>query len=57
MGKRLKDYTIEDRKARPMCPAKPIDFGDDETTYRIMLDAAKRVIRRHKKELIALAHK
>lgn len=30
MGKRLKDYTIEDRKARPMCPAKPIDFGDDD---------------------------
>lgn len=57
MGKRLKDYTIEDRKARPMCPAKPIDFGDDETTNRIMLDAAKRLIRRHKKELIALAHK
>ncbi|MDO5541667.1 MAG: hypothetical protein Q4F77_00020 [Acinetobacter sp.] len=56
MAKRLKDYTIEDRKARPMCPAKPIDFGDDETTKRIMLDA-ERVIRRHKKKLIALAHK
>mgnify|MGYP006900713807 FL=1 len=40
-----------------MCPTLLIEFGDDETTNRIMLDAAKRVIRRHKKELIALAHK
>ncbi len=56
MVKRLKDFTIENRKPRPIVPVLPMQFGDDEATKRVM-HSATQVIRQHKDELTKLAYK
>lgn len=57
MVKRLKDFTIENRKPRPIVPVLPMQFGDGEATKRIVMHSAKQVIRQHKDELTKLAYK
>ena len=57
MVKRLKDFTIENRKPRPIVPVLPMQFGDDEATKRIVMHSATQVIRQHKDELTKLAYK
>jgi len=57
MVKRLKDFKIEDRKARPTMAGQVLfmQFSNDEATKRIVIHSAKRVIRQHKDELHELA--
>ena len=59
MVKRLKDFKVEGRKARPtmLYQVLPMQFSNDEATKRIVMHYAKRVIRRHKDELNKLAYK
>lgn len=59
MKKRLKDYTVENRKPRSngITQVWPIAFEDHDATRRIVKHAVKRVIRQHKEEIQALAHK
>jgi hypothetical protein len=59
MVKRLKDFSIEDRKARPTMAGQVLSmqFSNDEATKRIVMHSAKRVIRQHKDELNELAYK
>ena len=59
MKKRLKDYTIENRKSRSngVTQVLPIAFEDNDATRRIVKHVAKRVIWQHKKEIQALAYK
>ena len=47
MVKRLKDFKIEDRKARPTMAGQVLfmQFSNDEATKRIVIHSAKRVIR------------
>ncbi|WP_171294691.1 hypothetical protein [Acinetobacter populi] len=58
MIKRLNDFEVADPKDRPSSKTVsvlPMQFGDGEATKRIVLQAAKRVIEKHKDELLALA--
>jgi len=59
MAKRLKDFKVEDRKARPMIASQVLSmqFSNDEATKRIVMHSAKRVIHQHKDELLELAYK
>ena len=59
MVKRLKDFKVEGRKARPAIAGQvlPMQFSNDEATKRIVIYSAKRVIRQHKDELNELAYK
>lgn len=59
MKKRLKDYTIENRKSRSngVIQVFPIAFEDNDATRRIVKHVVKRVIRQHKEEIQALAYK
>lgn len=59
MKKRLKDYTVENRKPRSngITHVLPIAFEDNDATRRIVKHVAKRVIWQHKKEIQALAYK
>ena len=59
MIKRLKDFKVEDRKARPTIASQllSMQFSNDEATKRIVMHSAKRVIRQHKDELNELAYK
>lgn len=59
MVKRLKDFKVEGRKARPTIVGQVLsmEFSNDEATKRIVMHSAKRVIRQHKDELNELAYK
>lgn len=59
MKKRLKDYTVENRKPRSngITQVLPIAFEDNDATRRIVKHVAKRVIWQHKKEIQALTYK
>ena len=59
MKKRLKDYTIENRRLRSndITRILPIAFEDNDVTRRIIKHVVKRVIRQHKEEIQALAYK
>lgn len=59
MIKRLKDFKVEDRKARPTIASQVLSmqFSNDEATKRIVMHSAKRVINQHKDELLELAYK
>ena len=59
MIKRLKDFKVEDRKARPTIASQVLSmqFSNDEATKRIVMHSAKRVIPQHKDELLELAYK
>ena len=59
MIKRLKDFKVEDRKARPNITSqvRSMQFSNDEATKRIVMHSAKRVIHQHKDELLELAYK
>ena len=57
--KRLKDFKVTERIPRPVIAKllMPMQFGDDETTRRIVRYHARRVIRRHREEIQKLAYK
>mgnify|MGYP003617300759 CR=1 FL=1 len=57
--KRLKDFKIENRKARPTIAGQVLSmqFSNDEATKRIVMHSVKRVIHQHKDELNELAYK
>ena len=55
--KRLKDFKITERIPRQTIKVLPMQFGDDETTRRIVRHHARRVIRRHREEIQKLAYK
>lgn len=56
--KRLEDINLEDRNKRPaITPILPMKLGDDEASRRVIMHSARKVIRQHKDELIALAYK
>lgn len=57
--KRLHDYKIENRKARPIAEVQvlSIPFNDDAATKRVVIHSAKRVIKQHKQEIQTLAYK
>ena len=57
--KRLKDFKITERIPRSAIAklVLPMQFGDDETTRRIVIHHARRVIRRHREEIQKLAYK
>ncbi|CAI6143721.1 hypothetical protein ACKEPL_01110 [Acinetobacter baumannii] len=59
MIKRLKDFKVEDRKARDSLAGQvlPIRFNNDDATKRVVMHSAKRVIRQHKDEIQELAYK
>ncbi|RKG35216.1 hypothetical protein D7V21_04955 [Acinetobacter guerrae] len=59
MTKRLKDFKIENHKARPEISRQivSIQFEDDEATKRMVMHSAKRVILQHKEEIQELAYK
>lgn len=59
MKKRLKDYTIDNRKSRSndITQVLPITFEDNDATRRIVKHVVRRVLRQHKKEIQALAYK
>ncbi|MBS7829398.1 hypothetical protein J7554_09720 [Wohlfahrtiimonas chitiniclastica] len=59
MKKRLKDYTIENRKSRSngITQVLPIIFEDNDATRRIVKHVVRRVIRQHQEEIQALAYK
>ncbi|MCS4299196.1 hypothetical protein ACNPQK_08915 [Acinetobacter guillouiae] len=59
MVKRLKDFKIENRKARPTIAGQVLSmqFSNDEATKRIVMHSVKRVIHQHKDELNELAYK
>lgn len=59
MNKRLKDYTVEDRKVRSKITGDvlTIQFSDNEATKRVVMHSAKRVIQQHKKEIQELAYR
>ena len=59
MKKRLKDYTVENRKSRSngVTQVLPIAFEDNDATRRIIKHVVKRVIHQHKEEIQALAYK
>lgn len=59
MIKRLKDFKVENRKARPTIASQVLSmqFSNDEATKRIVMHSAKRVIHQHKDELLELAYK
>ena len=59
MVKRLKDFKIENRKARPTIAGQilSMQFSNDEATKRIVMHSVKRVIHQHKDELNELAYK
>lgn len=59
MKKRLKNYTIENRKPRSngVTQVLPIAFEDNGAARRIVNHVVKRVIRQHKEEIQALAYK
>lgn len=53
--KRLKDFKITERIPRQTIKVLPMQFGDDETTRRIVIH--HRVIRQHRAEIQKLAYK
>jgi hypothetical protein len=59
MVKRLKDFKVEGRKARPTMVGQVLhmQFSNDEATKRIVMHTVKRVIHQHKDELNELAYK
>ena len=59
MKKRLKDYTVENRKSRSngVIQVLPIAFENNDATRRIVKHVVRRVIRQHKEEIQALAYK
>ncbi len=58
MSKRLKDYKVESvRTNNHKVEVLPIPFENNEATKRIIIHSAKRVIRKHKDEIQALAYK
>lgn len=58
MSKRLKDYKVESLRANNhKVEVLPIPFENNEATKRIIIHSAKRVIRKHKDEIQALAYK
>lgn len=59
MIKRLKDYTLANRKTRSTIATQvvPVVFGSDEATKRMVMHSAKRVINQHKDEIQELAYK
>lgn len=58
MVNRLKDFKIEDRKARPAIAYQvlPMQFGNDEATKRILMHNTIRVILKHKKGIFRCLH-
>ncbi len=59
MNKRLKDYTVEDRKTRSKIAGEvlAIQFSNNEATKRVVMHSAKRVIQQHKEEIQELAYR
>ncbi|WP_171194757.1 hypothetical protein [Acinetobacter sp. A47] len=57
MIKRLKDFKVEGRKARPIIPVLSMQFVNDESTKRIATYTTKHIIQKHKDELNNLAYK
>lgn len=59
MIKKLKDFKVEDRKARDSLAGQvlSIRFNNDDATKRVVMHSAKRVIRQHKDEIQELAYK
>ena len=55
--KRLKDFKVTERISRPTVKVLPMQFGDDEATWRIVLHHARRVILQHKEEIQKLVYK
>ncbi|HFX6309578.1 hypothetical protein HB371_18825 [Acinetobacter baumannii] len=54
---KLKDFHTENRRSRNITPLVPMQLGEDEASKRLVIHTVRRVIQKHKDELIALANK
>ena len=53
----LKDIKLTERISCQTIKVLPIQFDDEETTRRIVMHHARRVIRQHNEEILKLAYK
>ena len=54
---KLKDFQTENRRSRNITLLVPMQLGEDEASKRLVIHTVRRVIQKHKDELIALANK